>query len=134
MMTGMSAPTPESGLSGRVSREAAKPASIGRRDATLQERYDVLLGKLALADRELADGKTAGRGGSLEEASGVVFDLLYALDFRGGGEIVSRLAALYGYIGNELLNVGKTADRAQLADIRDMIATLRDSVSGDNAD
>ena len=133
MMTGMSAHTPAD-LGGLVSREVVMPASIGRREPTLQERYDVLLGKLALADRELADGKTAGRGGSLEEASGVVFDLLYALDFRGGGEIVSRLAALYGYIGNQLLNIGKTADRAQLAEIRAMIATLRDSVIGENAD
>jgi flagellin-specific chaperone FliS len=41
--------------------------------------------------------------------------------------MVPRLAALYGYIGNELLNVGRTGDREQLAHLRDMIKTLRQS-------
>jgi flagellin-specific chaperone FliS len=97
----------------------------------IPEQYEQLLGKLARAERELETGDTVGRSGHLEEASGIVFDLLYALDFRNGGELVPRLAALYGYIGNELLNVGRTGDRAQLAHLRDMIMTLRQSWYGD---
>lgn len=96
-------------------------------DVSVPEQYEQLLAKLARAERELAEAGAAGRSKHLEEASGIVFDLLYALDFRRGGELVPRLAALYGYIGNELLNVGRTGDRAQLAHLRDMIATLRQS-------
>lgn len=97
--------------------------------ADIPEQYELLLSKLARAEREL-DGEDAGRSGSLEEASAIVFDLLYSLDFRNGGELVPRLAALYGYIAGELLNVGRTRDRLQLAHLRDMITTLRQSWYG----
>lgn len=95
-------------------------------EPTIPEQYELLLATLACAERELADGQP-GRSGHLEEASGIVFDLLYSLDFKGGGELVPRLAALYGYMANELLMVGRTADRVQLGRVRDMVATLRQS-------
>ena len=101
-------------------------------DGSIPDQYDQLLDQLAGAEQELETGSSAGRSRHLEEASGIVFDLLYALDFRRGGELVPRLAALYGYIGNQLLNIGRTGDRAQLAHLRDMIATLKRSwYSGD---
>lgn len=106
---------------------ASSPSAAASAELSIPEQYEQLLAKLALAERELTAGGSVGRSRHLEEASGIVFDLLYALDFRRGGELVPRLAALYGYIGNELLNVGRTGDRAQLAHIRDMIATLRQS-------
>lgn len=95
-------------------------------EPTVPEQYELLLSKLARAERELEDGQP-GRSGHLEEASGIVFDLLYSLDFKRGGELVPRLAALYGYIANELLVLGRTGDRVQLGHVRDMIATLRQS-------
>ena len=94
-------------------------------DASIPDRYDQLLNHLARAEYELEAGGPARHSRHLEEASGIVFDLLYALDFRHGGELVPRLAALYGYIGNQLLNVGRSGDRVQLAHLRDMIATLK---------
>jgi flagellar secretion chaperone FliS len=99
--------------------------SIGAAEPRVPSQYERLLSTLARAERELAVEDSAGRGTALEEASGIVFELLYALDFRKGGELAPRLAALYGYIGNELLNVGRTGDRVQLAHLRDMITTLR---------
>src|SRR5829696_2810042 len=102
-------------------------SSAGGAQPRIPGQYERLLSTLARAERELEAGDSAGRSTSLEEASGIVFDLLYALDFRGGGELVPRLAALYGYIGNELLNVGRTGDAAQLAHLRDMIVTLKQS-------
>ncbi|HVX41651.1 MAG TPA: flagellar protein FliS [Gemmatimonadaceae bacterium] len=98
-------------------------------EPTIPEQYELLLAKLARAERELEDGQ-GGRSGHLEEASGIVFDLLYSLDFKKGGELVPRLAALYGYIANELLQVGRTGDRAQLAHLRDMVTSLRQSWYG----
>lgn len=117
--------------SAQMSRPSGSPSrSAAALDSGIPLQYELLLRKLALAQRELEAGDLGGRSGHLEEASGIVFDLLYSLDFKNGGELVPRLAALYGYIGNELLNVGRTGDRAQLAHLRDMIATLRQSWSG----
>jgi len=126
----MAEPRTDTPIAAPVSRpvpsaqSAAEPALA---DMTVPQQYELLLAKLARAEGELEGGAGAGRSGSLEEASGIVFDLLYALDFRRGGELVPRLAALYGYIGNELLNVGRTGDRVQLAHLRDMITTLKQS-------
>jgi flagellin-specific chaperone FliS len=98
-------------------------------NSSVPAQYELLLRKLALAEQELETGDGVGRSGHLEEASGIVFDLLYSLDFKNGGELVPRLAALYGYIGNELLNVGRSGDRVQLGHLRDMITTLKQSWS-----
>jgi flagellar biosynthetic protein FliS len=104
--------------------------SLAMDEQSIPEQYELLLSKLARADHELATGEQDLRSGQLEDASGIVFDLLYSLDFKNGGELVPRLAALYGYIANELLNIGRTGDRAQLAHLRDMITTLRQSWHG----
>jgi flagellin-specific chaperone FliS len=117
----------EASTSAPMARPVLPQESGDERDVSIPEQYELLLAKLARAEHELEAGDTVGRTGPLEEASGIVFDLLYALDFRQGGELVPRLAALYGYIGNELLNVGRTGDRVQLAHLRDMITTLKQS-------
>lgn len=111
----------------KLSPEAPPVGKTDAADAKISERYAQLLGTLALADRAIEAGDGTVRGDSLAEASGIVFDLLYSLDFRRGGETVPRLAAIYGYIGNELLSVGRTGDRQHLAHLRDMVATLRNS-------
>jgi flagellin-specific chaperone FliS len=89
--------------------------------------YALLQAKLAHAASELECGDTIGRSDYLEAASAIVFDLLYSLDFKRGGELVPRLAALYGYIGNELLDVARTRDKDQLEHLRDMVTTLQSS-------
>ena len=109
------------------SHDAPASSSVIAPDQTVPAQYDLLLAKMAFASQELETNELGGRGGHLEEASGIVFDLLYSLDFKNGGELVPRLAALYGYIGNELLNVGRTGDRVQLGHLRDMIETLKQS-------
>jgi flagellar biosynthetic protein FliS len=99
-------------------------------EVNIPDRYELLLGKISRAEREFEAEGVGGRSLHLEEASSIVFDLLYSLDFKSGGELVPRLAGLYGYIANELLNVGRTRDKAQLAHLRDMITTLRQSWYG----
>jgi flagellin-specific chaperone FliS len=111
----------------KLSRENPPVGETRAADTSIPERYTQLLTKIAHADRALETGDGGSRGESLGEASGLVFDLLYALDFRRGGETVPRLAAIYGYIGNELLSVARTGDRQKLAHLRDMVATLRRS-------
>jgi flagellar biosynthetic protein FliS len=96
----------------------------------IPDQYELLLAKISRAEEEFEAEGVGGRSLHLEEASAIVFDLLYSLDFKSGGELVPRLAGLYGYIANELLNVGRTRDKSQLAHLRDMITTLRQSWYG----
>ena len=99
-------------------------------EQSIPDQYELLLDRLSQADRELGGGESFGHRVYLEEASGVVFDLLYSLDFKNGGELVPRLAALYGYIANELLNVSRTGNRSNLGHLHDMIETLKRSWDG----
>lgn len=110
--------------------EAISAASAAQR---IPQLYDQLLAKLAEADRDLERHDVPGRSSHLEEASGILFDLLYSLDFRQGGELVPRLAALYGYIASQLLLIGKTRNRADLTHIRDIIRALKQSWYGNAA-
>ena len=68
---------------------ASQPADRALSDAKIGEQYEQLLSKLARAERELEKGGPSGRNEHLEEASGIVFDLLYALASKAG-EIQSR--------------------------------------------
>jgi flagellin-specific chaperone FliS len=99
-------------------------------EQSIPDQYEVLLSKLSHAERELDGGESVGHRAYLEEASAVVFDLLYSLDFKNGGELVPRLAALYGYIANELLSVSRTGNRDNLGHLQDMITTLKQSWNG----
>src|SRR4051812_10436333 len=102
-------------------------------DQSIPDQYELLLDRLSHAERELESGESYGHRAYLEQASGVVFDLLYSLDFKNGGELVPRLAALYGYIANELLTVSRTGNRENLGHLHDMITTLKKSWHGSQA-
>jgi len=99
----------------------------------IPERYAQLLAKLAEADRDLELRDVPGRSSHLEEAAAIIFDLLYSLDFRQGGELVPRLAARYGYLASQLLLIGKTRSRTDLTHVRDMIKSLKQSWYGNVA-
>ncbi|HEY4304003.1 MAG TPA: flagellar protein FliS [Gemmatimonadaceae bacterium] len=105
-------------------------APTGVSGLSIPQQYELLLSKLSAAEQDLSTDDACARSSHLEEAAGIVFDLLYSLDFKTGGELVPRLAALYGYLANELLNVGRTRDRSQLSHLRDMITTLRQAWYG----
>lgn len=120
-------PTPSSERTAEVSMPTITAGSGAR--PTIPEQYELLLAKLARAEGEFDSVELAGRSTHLEEASGIVFDLLYSLDFRSGGELVPRLAAVYGYLANQILVVSKSKDKTQLTILRDMIKTLRQSWS-----
>ncbi|MEO7085980.1 MAG: flagellar protein FliS [Gemmatimonadaceae bacterium] len=114
---------------GATARRDHVPSSrvVRMDEPATSNQYALLQAKLAKAANELECGDTIGRSDYLEAASAIVFDLLYSLDFKRGGELVPRLAALYGYIGNELLDVSRTRDREQLEHLRDMVTTLLES-------
>lgn len=100
---------------------ACEPASL------VTERYERLLSVLSRTQQGWEIESGVGRSTALEEAAGIVFDLLFSLDFRNGGEVVPRLAGIYGFLAEELLTVGRTRDLARLRELRAIVGMLRTS-------
>ncbi len=67
------------------------------------------------------------RRAGLGRASDIVFELLSALDREKGGELASRLAALYGYFISEISQIGRTLDQERLARLISIVASLHTS-------
>ena len=89
--------------------------------------YEHLLVNLRRASDQIAARDYEGKAVSLEKASAILFELLAMLDFERGGELASRLAALYSYFAGEVGTVGRTLDTALLARLIQMIASLHES-------
>ena len=100
----------------------------GREGASLVTRYDRLLGALDRANEGWTLHSETSPSPDLQEAASIVFDLLYDLDYETGGELVPRLAGVYGYLADELLSIGRTRDRSRLGDIRRVVGVLRAAV------
>ena len=89
--------------------------------------YEHLLANLRRAADQIAVRDYEGKAASLEKASTILFELLAMLDFERGGELASRLAALYSYFAGEVGTVGRTLDTALLARLIQMIGSLHES-------
>lgn len=89
--------------------------------------YERLLQHLRRASAQIEARDLEGKAASLTSASEIVFELLSSLDFEAGGEIASRLAALYGYFSREIMIAGRDLDRERLEKTIDMVASLHDA-------
>jgi flagellar protein FliS len=89
--------------------------------------YDHLLARLRRAADQIRAGDIEGRVASLERASDIVAELLSTLDFEAGGEIASRLAALYAYFIGEIGAVARHPDADRLEHMTALVASLHDS-------
>ena len=68
-----------------------------------------------------------GRVASLARASDIVAELLATLDFEAGGELASRLAALYAYFIGEIGALARHPDLTRLDHIISLISSLHES-------
>ncbi|MGH7506401.1 MAG: flagellar export chaperone FliS [Longimicrobiales bacterium] len=91
--------------------------------------YEHLLANLRRAALQIHRQDIEGRSRSLERASDIVFELLSALDLDAGGELASRLAALYGYFIGEISAVGRALDLERLERLTAIVSTLHRSWS-----
>ena len=91
--------------------------------------YDHLLVSLRRAAMQIRAGDVDGRADSLERASDIVFELVSALDRERGGEIASRLAALYAYFIGEISGVTRKPDVPRLERLTSLVAALHESWS-----
>jgi flagellar protein FliS len=86
--------------------------------------YEGLLKRLRQAGKQIAAGDIEGKSQSLQKASAIVYELLSSLDFEAGGELASRLAGLYGYFAQEIMEIGRDQDVDRLEALTEMIASL----------
>ena len=89
--------------------------------------YQGLLKNLRRAGMQMGAGDLEGKSESLQKASAIVYELLGSLDFDAGGEIASRLAALYAFFLREIMEAGRSLDRKRLDALGEMIGSLHDA-------
>ena len=89
--------------------------------------YEHLLVNLRRSALQIHRGDIEGKTRSLGRASDIVLELLSALDREKGGELASRLAALYGYFISEISQIGRTLDQERLARLISIVASLHTS-------
>lgn len=70
--------------------------------------YERLLADLRGAARAIRSGDIEAKAERVQRATDVLFELLTTLDREAGGEVVERLAALYGYM---ITRVGEASRR-----------------------
>ncbi|MBX6364553.1 MAG: flagellar export chaperone FliS [Gemmatimonadetes bacterium] len=89
--------------------------------------YEHLLVSLRRAGAQIRARDLEGKAASLTRAADIVYELLGALDFDAGGELASRLAALYGFFVTEITEIGRTLDADRLDRLAGIVATLHES-------
>lgn len=87
--------------------------------------FDALLKNLRRADIQIETGDFEGKSTSLTRAGALLGELLSSLDREKGGEIATRLAALYTYFALEIMNIGRSLDRVALGRLIVMIDDLQ---------
>ena len=79
------------------------------------------------ARRHLASGDIRERSRRLTQAYEIVFELWRSLDHEAGGEISARLAELYLYIQQRLIEGNAQQSDAPLAEAEQLLTTLSDA-------
>ena len=80
------------------------------------------------AKNKLAENDVAAKGKAISQAIQIVTDGLGAsLDVKAGGELAERLAALYEYIHDRLVQGNLKKDREMLTEARGLLTELRDA-------
>lgn len=91
--------------------------------------YEGLLKNLRRAGKQIDARDFEGKSESLGKASAIVFELMGSLDFEAGGEIASRLSALYAYFASEILEVGRTLSVTRLDALVGLVSSLHSAWS-----
>jgi flagellar protein FliS len=89
--------------------------------------YDHLLASLRRAGQQIRDGDIEGRVTSLARASDIITELLATLDFEQGGDVASRLSALYAWFLNEISQISRRPDADRLDRMTGLVASLHAS-------
>jgi flagellar protein FliS len=82
------------------------------------------------ARRCLAEGEVAARSRSVSKASDILTELMASLDRQRGGEIAGRLALLYDYMQQRLLDAHIRQADEPFAEVLGLLMTLGEAWAG----
>jgi flagellar protein FliS len=89
--------------------------------------YEQLLLHLRRARLQMERRELEAKAESFEKAIDIVFELLSSLDMEAGGELASRLSALYGYFITEIGSIGRTLDLERHDRLIALVSSLHES-------
>lgn len=89
--------------------------------------YQSATGAVQDARRHLAAKAIAERSRSVNKACAILAELLSSLDRERGGEIAQRLAQLYSYMYNRLIEANLQQADAPMAEVLDLLTTLMEA-------
>lgn len=92
--------------------------------------YGACLDSVKEARRHLAAGVIAERSRAITKACEVLMELTNSLDHHRGGEIADRLARLYEYMMQRLLDANLEQVDAPLAEVLGLLTTLSEGFAG----
>jgi len=92
--------------------------------------YHAAIDAVRDARRHLEEGDIPARSRSISKASGILAELLSALDRERGGEIAKRLAELYNYMRSKLLEANLRQADAPMSEVLGLLATLLEAWEG----
>ena len=90
----------------------------------IQMLFEGALGRLAIAQGALERGDLAVKGEALGKAIGIISGLQASLDMSAG-ELSQNLSALYEYMNLRLLEASTHNDSAKIAEVIQLIKTLK---------
>ncbi|MFA8323742.1 flagellar export chaperone FliS [Burkholderia ubonensis] len=86
---------------------------------------------VALARMHLQQGNIPARGEAIGKAISIVESgLQTSLNHEAGGDVATRLDALYSYIGKRLLQANAQSSDAMLVEVDGLLATLEEAWTG----
>lgn len=90
--------------------------------------FDGAMAAVALARFQMVDGQIPQKGAAISKAIDLITNGLQAsLDLEQGGELASRLAALYEYMSQRLLFANINNSVAALDEVHELLASLREA-------
>jgi flagellar secretion chaperone FliS len=89
--------------------------------------YQHLLANLRRAAGQIAARDLEGKSASIERAQAILYELLSSLDFDAGGELASRLSALYAFFLGETAEASRTLDTGRLERLIEMVRVLHEA-------
>lgn len=92
--------------------------------------YQAAIMEVREARRYLAAANILARSAAISKASNIIGELVSSLDQEAGGEMSGRLAALYGYLLNRLLEANLQKTDAPLAEVLGLLTTMSEGWQG----
>jgi flagellar protein FliS len=96
--------------------------------------FDHVLVNLRRARVAIEAGNIERRAQALGKAREGVMELMVSIDVERGGEVANNLRALYSFVVREILEIGRTRDKARLDAVVNVVGNLRDAFATIAAD